>query len=176
MTKSGRRISGKVRMGVVLKDQPDCDLCKHRCHCIVRWQIIKMDKGDGMRNFALFLLLPFIILYTGIPHLLLLLHGHAALPGFLPGSVCGWVCMRYWGSRAEALMLSIVIQASFTEATPAGSPGTSPLKHHPSPFSSLPPPSLSALWSHSAGQTYRAVWEVANERRKKTAGVGPTHI
>lgn len=53
--------------------------------------------------------------------------------------VCACVCL--WGSRAEALMRSIVIQGTFTQATPAGSPGTSPLKRR-TPSSRCPPPLL----------------------------------
>lgn len=72
--------------------------------------------------------------------------------------VCVWVCTRCWGS--EALMRSIVIQGAFTQATPAGSPGTSPLKWRP-------PPRAPVLWSHSAGQGNRAVWEEVERKQQR---------
>lgn len=72
--------------------------------------------------------------------------------------VCVWVCTRCWGSKA--LMRSIVIQGAFTQATPAGSPGTSPLKWRP-------PPPAPVLWSHSAGQGNRAVWEEVEREQQR---------
>lgn len=100
--------------------------------------------------------------------LLLLLHDHTAFPGCTPASVCvcGWVCTRCWGSRVEALMRSIVIQGAFTQATPAGSPGTSPLKWRP-PSLSIPPSPTPVLWSHSAGQGNRAVWEEVERKQQR---------
>lgn len=97
-----------------------------------------------------------IFLHSGMSRLLLLLHGHTAFPGCTPASVCVSVYALAEGVRPWCAALS------FRERSHRQPPQEALA---PPPWNDDPPPPV--LWSHSAGQGNRAVWEEVEREQQR---------
>lgn len=98
-----------------------------------------------------------IFLHSGMSRLLLLLHGHTAFPGCTPASVCVsvYAVLREWGPDA---------QHCHSGSVHTGNPRRKPWHL---PLEMTTPPPAPVLWSHSAGQGNRAVWEEVERKQQR---------